>query len=129
MDKVKQLLSYLTSKYVRKISDYNFNASFTVGVFYPSDGEDENEYNEIAKLDINDYTRELKYNASFTIGVFYPSDGEDENEYNEIAKLDINVLVGSRGFLLYRIGPLPFSMACRKRRLKSETNGCFPRNS
>ena len=32
-------------------------------------------------------------------------------------------------FLLYRIGPLPFSMACRKRRLKSETNGCFPRNS
>ena len=32
-------------------------------------------------------------------------------------------------FLLYRIGPLPFSMACRKRRLKSDTNGCFPRNS
>ena len=29
-------------------------------------------------------------------------------------------------FLLYRIGPLPFSMACRKRRIKSETNGCFP---
>ena len=32
-------------------------------------------------------------------------------------------------FLLYRIEPLPFSMACRKRRLKSETNGGFPRNS
>ena len=32
-------------------------------------------------------------------------------------------------FLLYRIGPLPLSMVCRKRRLKSETNGCFPRNS
>ena len=32
-------------------------------------------------------------------------------------------------FLLCRIGPLPFSMACRKRRLKSETNSCFPRNS
>ena len=32
-------------------------------------------------------------------------------------------------FKLYRIGPLPFSMAFRKRRLKSETNGCFPRNS
>ena len=32
-------------------------------------------------------------------------------------------------FLLYRIGPLPFSMACSKRRLKSEINGCFPPNS
>ena len=29
-------------------------------------------------------------------------------------------------FLLYRIGPLPFSTACCKRRLKSETNDCFP---
>ena len=32
-------------------------------------------------------------------------------------------------FLLNRIGPRPFSMACRRRRLKLETNGCFPRNS
>ena len=55
-----------------------------------------------------------------------------------------NVMFGMNGFhvsasgaiqghhgplvLLYRIGPLPFSMACRKRRLKSEMNGCFPRN-
>ena len=30
---------------------------------------------------------------------------------------------------LYRIGPLPFSMACHKRRLKSEMNDCFPCNS
>ena len=30
--------------------------------------------------------------------------------------------------LMYKIRPLPFSMACRKRRLKSETKGCFPRN-
>ena len=36
---------------------------------------------------------------------------------------------GPRIFSLYSIGPLPFTMACRKRRLKSETNGCFPRNS
>ena len=31
--------------------------------------------------------------------------------------------------ILYRIVPLPFFMACPKRRLKSETNGCFLRNS
>ena len=37
--------------------------------------------------------------------------------------------VASRVFLLYRIGPLPFSMACRERQLKSETNGCSSRNS
>ena len=56
--------------------------------------------------------------------------------YTEMKKFLKNLVlrnrfpVGSRGFfLLYRIGPLPFSMACRKRRLKSETNGCFPRNS
>ena len=31
--------------------------------------------------------------------------------------------------LFYRIGPQPFSMACRRRRLKWETYICFPRNS
>ena len=36
---------------------------------------------------------------------------------------------GLGAFLLYRTGPLPFPMACRKRQLKSETSGCFPHNS
>ena len=31
-------------------------------------------------------------------------------------------------FLLYRIGPWPVSMAYRRRQLRLETNGCFPRN-
>ena len=33
--------------------------------------------------------------------------------------------LGSRGFSLYRIGPLPFSMACRKRRLNQRRTAAF----
>ena len=42
-------------------------------------------------------------------------------------KYDTGLNLGP-GFFYCIIGPLPFSMACRKRRQKSDTNGCFPRN-
>ena len=100
MDKVKPFSSYLTSKYIWKKSNCNFNVgsfniSLIVGVFYPSNLEEESEYNEIANL-IDDYMRELKYveNNTYTDKIFkkpfqihidvnveyFPEEEEEEEE-------------------------------------------------
>ena len=64
MDKIKPFLSYLGSKYVWKISDYNFNVSnfnisFIIGAFHHPDSEEENEYYEIVNIVINNYTKKI----------------------------------------------------------------------
>ena len=66
VDKVKPFSSWLTCKYIWKKSNCNFNVgslniNLIVCVFYPSNLEEESEYNEIANLTVDDYMRELIY--------------------------------------------------------------------
>ena len=116
VDKVKPFLSCLTSKYIWKKSNCNFNVgsfniSLIVGVFYSSNLEEESEYNEIANLIVDDYMRELKYvgNNTYTNKIFkkpfqihidvnveYFPEEEDEEEEEEGEEKPITVIESFR---------------------------------
>ena len=102
VDKVKPFLSCLTSKYIWKKSYCNFNVgsfNISLSVFYPSNLEEESEYNEIANLIVDDYMRELKYVENNTctdkifkkpfqihidVNVEYFPEEEEEEEENQL---------------------------------------------